>query len=71
MTATWWSSASTYEQAEEVFPDQEHTREVTTWLEAGVVRFRVGSLGGTLEWTAQGAREVGLALQELAQRAEA
>ena len=54
----------------EVFPDQEHTSEVTTWLEHGVVLFRVGSFGQTMEWTAQEAREVGLALQELAERAE-
>jgi hypothetical protein len=54
----------------EVFPDQEHTSEVTIWLEHGVVLFRGGSFGHTLSWTAQEAREVGLALQELADRAE-
>lgn len=54
----------------EAFPDQEHTSEVTLWLEDGVVLFRVGSFGTTLEWTATEAREVGLALQELAERAE-
>ncbi len=57
-------------EPDEVFPEQEHTSEVTTWLEDGVVLFRVGSFGTTLEWTAQEAREVGLALQELAERAE-
>ena len=56
-------------EPDEVFPDQEHTSEVTMWLEEGVVLFRVGSFGTTLEWTAQEAREVGLALQELAERA--
>lgn len=52
-----------------MFPDQEHPSEVTMWLEDGVVLFRVGSFGTTLEWTAQEAREVGLALPELAARA--
>ncbi len=55
---------------DEVFPDQEHTSEVTMWLEDDVVLFRVGSSGTTLEWTGQEAREVGLALQELAERTE-
>jgi hypothetical protein len=54
----------------EVFPDKEHTSEVTMWLERGVVLFRVGSFGTTLEWTAQEAREVAVALQELAERAD-
>ncbi len=36
-----------------------------------MVLFRVGSFGTTMEWTAQEARDVGLALQELAERADA
>ena len=57
-------------EPDEMFPDQEHTSEVTMWLEDGVVLFRVGSFGATLEWTAREAREVGTALQELAEQAE-
>jgi hypothetical protein len=57
-------------EPDEVFPDQEHTSEVTTWLEDGVILFRVGSFGTTLEWTGQEAREVGLALLELVERTE-
>jgi hypothetical protein len=57
-------------ESAEVFPDQEHTSEVTIWLDQDVVLFQVGSFGTTMEWTPQEAREVGLALQELAERAE-
>lgn len=39
-----------------VFPEQEHTSEVTAWSQDGVVLFRVGSFGITLEWSAQEAR---------------
>ena len=53
-----------------VFPEQEHPSDVEIWLEDDVaVRMRV-SWSLILDWTPQEAREVGLALQELADRAE-
>jgi hypothetical protein len=58
-------------EPEVVFPDQEHASDVEMWLEDGVVvRVRVGSFGPTLEWTPEEARQVGLALQELSDRAD-
>jgi hypothetical protein len=54
----------------EHFPEQEHTREVTMWLAAdGAICFRGGSFGQTLELDATEARDLGLALVELADAA--
>jgi hypothetical protein len=53
-----------------VFPDQEHPSDVEIWLEDGVaVILRVGSFGPTLEFSPGEARQLGLAFQELADRA--
>ena len=53
-----------------VFPDQEHPSDVELWLEDGVVvLMRVGSFGPTVELASAEARQLGLALQELADRA--
>ena len=55
-----------------VFPDQEHPSDVEIWLEDGaVVVMRVGSLGPTLEFSPDEARLLGLAFQELADKADA
>ncbi len=56
-------------EPEVVFPEQEHPSDVEIWLEdSEAVRMRV-SWSLILDWTPQEARAVGLALQELADRA--
>ena len=53
-----------------VFPDQEHPSDVEIWLEDGVVvLMRVGTFGPTVELSPDEARQLGLAFQELADRA--
>lgn len=55
-----------------VFPDQEHSSDVEIWLEDGVaVVMRVGSFGPTVEFSPEEARQLGLAFQELAGKADA
>ena len=58
------------DEPECVFPDQEHPSDVEIWLEDGViVLMRVGTFGPTLEFSPDEARQLGLAFQELADRA--
>ena len=53
-----------------VFPDQEYPSDVEIWLEDGVVvLMRVGTFGPTVELSPDEARQLGLAFQELADRA--
>ena len=53
-----------------VFPEQEHPSDIEIWLEDGkVVLMRVGTLGPTVEFSPEEARRLGLAFQELADRA--
>jgi hypothetical protein len=53
-----------------VFPDQEHSSDVEISLQDGVTAvMRVGSFGPVVEFTPEEARELGLAFQELADRA--
>lgn len=53
-----------------MLPDQEHPSDVEIWLEDGaVVLMRVGAFGPTVEFTPDEARQLGLAFQELADRA--
>lgn len=53
-----------------VFPDQGHPSDVEIWLENGVaVLMRVGTVGPTVEFSPEEARQLGLAFQELADRA--
>lgn len=59
--------------ADEIWPEQKHTSEVEMWLEPSdaVVRLRIGTWGALVELDEQAARELGLALVELADRAQA
>jgi hypothetical protein len=58
------------EAADYVFPDQEHPSDVEIWLEDGeVVMMRVGSFGPVVELSPDESRQLGLALQELSDKA--
>lgn len=58
------------QEPEVVFPDQEYPSDVEVWLEDGVVvLLQVGSFGPTVELSPDEARGLGLALQELADKA--
>jgi hypothetical protein len=58
------------DEPEVVFPEQDYPSDVEIWLEDGVVvLMRVGSFGPTVELTPDEARRLGLAFQELADRA--
>lgn len=53
-----------------VFPEQTHPSDVEIWLQDGVtVLMRVGSFGPTVEMCPEEARQLGLAIQELARKA--
>ena len=59
------------DQPEVLFPEQEHPSDVEIWLEEGVVvLMRVGTFGPTVELSPAEARQLGLAFQELADRAD-
>lgn len=58
------------QEPEVAFPEREYPSDVEIWLEDGsVVLMRVGSLGPTVALCPDEARGLGLALQELADRA--
>jgi hypothetical protein len=58
------------QEPEVVFPEQEYPSDVEIWLEGrDVVLMRVGSFGPTVELSPEEARGLGLALQELADKA--
>ena len=53
-----------------VLPEQDYPSDVEIWLEDGVVvLMRVGTFGPTVELSPDEARRLGLAFQELADRA--
>ena len=57
-------------EPEVVFPEQEYPSDVEIWLEDGVVvLMRVGAFGPTVELSPEEARGLGLAFQELADKA--
>jgi hypothetical protein len=54
-----------------VFPEQEHPSDVEIWLEGGhTVLMRVGSFGPSVEFSPEEARQLGLAFQKLADKAD-
>ena len=58
------------DELEVVFPEQDYPSDVEIWLEDSVaVLMRVGAFGPTVELSPDEARRLGLALQELADRA--